>query len=158
MIILGIGSSIEPKEFYLKEAIQEIKLCKEINVLNVSKVYLTKAWGGIAVNDFLNICVEIEYNGDAKHLLKIIQKIEKDLGRIRKEHWGDRTIDIDILLFNNQNINTDDLIVPHKHITDRNFVLYPIYDLHPELYIKNKHISYWLENVSKEIIIYKEKL
>lgn len=158
MIVLGIGSSIEPKEIYLKKALDEISNHPELTLKKVSKVYLTKAWGGVAKNNFLNICVEIDCNVSPFKLLSIIQNIENNLGRVRECHWADRTIDIDILLFNDENIFTDKLVIPHKYITERNFVLYPLMDISDKFVINNKSIIFWYNKVSKDIKLYKNKL
>ncbi len=151
MIVLGIGSSIEPKENYLKLAICELSNNDNIEVIKISKVYKTFAWGGVAKNEFLNICVLINFLGTATELLSIIQNIEKKLGRVRKEHWGDRTIDIDILLFNDEVINSEILVIPHKYITERNFVLCPLIDVVGDIVINNEKLSYWLSNIEDYI-------
>lgn len=158
MIVLGIGSSIEPKEYYLKKSLEEFEKAKDIEIIKVSKVYLTKAWGGVAENEFLNICVLINFLGSAEELLDITQNIENKLGRIREKHWDDRTIDIDILLFNNEKINNDRLIVPHKYITKRNFVLYPLLDVCGDIEVEDKKITKWIEEDNNFIKIYKEIL
>lgn len=156
MIVLGIGSSIEPKENYLKLAIDELNSDESIEVVKISKVYKTFAWGGVAKNEFLNMCVLINFLGTATELLSIIQNIEKKLGRVRKEHWGDRTIDIDILLFNDEVINREILIVPHKYITQRNFVLCPLIDLVGDIVVNNEKLSYWLSKIDEQIEIYND--
>lgn len=156
MIVLGIGSSIEPKEYYLRKAIYE--LSKILIVKKISKIYKTKAWGGVAQNEFLNICVAVDFSGEPEELLNITQEIENKLGRLRLKHWGDRTIDIDILLFKNMEINTERLIIPHPYITKRNFVLKPLEDICGNLVINNKRIDKWLENINDFIEVYKEKI
>lgn len=158
MIVLGIGSSIEPKLEYLKLAVGELNKNKNIKIIDISKVYLTEAWGGVAKNQFLNICVKIEYNKSPESLLNDIQKIELDLGRIRKNHWEDRVIDIDILIFNDLNISTDILTVPHKYILQRNFVYYPMYDVCGDILIKNKSLKSLIEENEEFIEVYLEKL
>lgn len=158
MIILGIGSSIDPKEKYIKLAVEHLNSHEKITVKKISKVYKTSAWGGVAKNEFLNICVDIEFYGLAEELLDITQEIEHNLGRVRKEHWGDRTIDIDILLFNEEKIDTERLTIPHKYLTERNFVIYPLVDIVENIEINNNSLYFWKEHVSKEIEIYKDKL
>lgn len=158
MIILGIGSSIEPREEYLKNAISMLSENNSITVKKVSKVYKTLAWGGVAKNYFLNICVSIEFDDDALSLLDITQDIEMKLGRIRLEHWGDRTIDIDILYFRNLNFNNDKLTIPHPYITQRNFVLYPLIDVCGDIVYENRKLSEWLSDISESIEVYKNVL
>lgn len=158
MIVLGIGSSIEPKEQYLRLALKELNKNKNIKIKNISKVYLTEAWGGVAKNQFLNICVEIEYIGTPYDLLKEIQKIEINLGRIREKQWEDRVIDIDILIFNYENIDNDFLTIPHKYILQRNFVYYPMYDICGDIVIQNKNLKSLIGNNKEFIEVYLEKL
>ena len=121
MIILALGTNIEPREQYLKDALRKIE-ASNLKIKKLSSVYETPAWGGVADQNFLNMCIEIETSIEVYELLDTIQKIELELGRIRKEHWGNRTIDIDIITYNNLVFNDDRLIVPHKYIYERNFV------------------------------------
>ena len=84
------------------------------------------------------MCIEVETELEAYELLDTIQKIELELGRVRKEHWGNRTIDIDIITFNDLIFNDERLIVPHKYIHDRNFVLAPLVEMYGSIYIAGK--------------------
>ena len=79
--------------------------------------------------DYINAVVEVSTALAAEQLLDELQKIEQEQGRVRKERWGARTLDLDILLYGNEVINTERLIVPHSGISERNFVLYPLRDL-----------------------------
>ena len=96
MIILALGTNIEPREQYLKDALTKIEE-NNLKIILKSSVYETLAWGGVADQNFLNMCIEVETELEAYELLDTIQKIELELGRVRKEHWGNRTIDIDII-------------------------------------------------------------
>ena len=104
------------------------------------------------------MCIEIETSIEAYELLDTIQKIELELGRIRKEHWGNRTIDIDIITYNNLVLNDDRLIVPHKYIHERNFVLAPLVEMYGDINIAGKSIKLSLDKITEEISLYKEKL
>lgn len=157
MIILGIGSSIAPKEYYLKEAIKNLEANEKISVRKISNIYITKAWGGVAQNTFLNQCIDIETTLSSVELLSVIKKIEKRLGRVRKKHWDDRTIDIDILIYNDIKINTEDLTIPHPYITKRNFVLKPMLDICEDIIINGKKLSQWLSDINEGIKIYINK-
>ena len=123
-----------------------------------SSVYETPAWGGVADQNFLNMCIEVETELEAYELLDTIQKIELELGRVRKEHWGNRTIDIDIITFNDLIFNDERLIVPHKYIHDRNFVLAPLVEMYGSIDIAGKNIKESLEKITEPISVYKEKL
>lgn len=157
MIILALGTNIEPREQYLKDALRKIE-ASNLKIKKLSSVYETSAWGGVANQNFLNMCIEIETSIEVYELLDTIQKIELELGRIRKEHWGNRTIDIDIITYNNLVLNDDRLIVPHKYIHERNFVLAPLVEMYGDIDIDGKSIKQSLDKITEKISLYKEKL
>ena len=157
MIILALGTNIEPREQYLKNALARIEE-NNLKIILESSVYETPAWGGVADQNFLNMCIEVETSLGAYELLYTIQKIELELGRVRKEHWGNRTIDIDIIIFDDLVFNDDRLIVPHKYIHDRNFVLAPLVEMYGTIEIAGKNIKESLEKITEPISVYKEKL
>ena len=157
MIILALGTNIEPREQYLKDALARIEE-NNLKIILESSVYETPAWGGVADQNFLNMCIEVETSLGAYELLDTIQKIELELGRVRKEHWGNRTIDIDIITFDDLVFNDDRLIVPHKYIHDRNFVLVPLVEMYGSIEIAGKNIKESLEKITEPISVYKEKL
>lgn len=157
MIILALGTNIEPREQYLKDALAKI-VDNNLKIILESSVYETPAWGGVADQNFLNMCIEVETELEAYELLDTIQKIELELGRVRKEHWGNRTIDIDIITFNELVFNDDRLIVPHKYIHDRNFVLAPLTEMYGSIEVAGKNIKESLEKITEPISVYKEKL
>ena len=157
MIILALGTNIEPREQYLKDALARIEE-NNLKIILESSVYETPAWGGVADQNFLNMCIEVETSLGAYELLDTIQKIELELGRVRKEHWGNRTIDIDIITFDDLVFNDDRLIVPHKYIHDRNFVLAPLVEMYGSIEIAGKNIKESLEKITEPISIHKEKL
>ena len=157
MIILALGTNIEPREQYLNDALAKI-VDNNLKIILESSVYETPAWGGVADQNFLNMCIEVETELEAYELLDTIQKIELELGRVRKEHWGNRTIDIDIITFNDLIFNDERLIVPHKYIHDRNFVLAPLVEMYGSIDIAGKNIKESLEKITEPISVYKEKL
>ena len=157
MIILALGTNIEPREQYLKDALAKI-VDNNLKIILESSVYETPAWGGVADQNFLNMCIEVETELEAYEVLDTIQKIELELGRVRKEHWGNRTIDIDIITFDDLVFNDDRLIVPHKYIHDRNFVLAPLVEMYGSIEIAGKNIKESLEKITEPISVYKEKL
>lgn len=140
-VYLSLGSNIGKRKFYLEEAIRLLNGLPNVNVTKVSPYYETPAWGNTDQNDFLNLCCELETNLQAQDLLNHCQSIEKKLGRVRHEHWGPRTIDIDILLFGDALINEDNLKVPHPYMLERAFVMVPLLDIAPNLSVSGKPIS-----------------
>ena len=144
-VYLGLGSNKGNRERYLKKAIELISGFPDTNLLKISDIYETEPWGNKNQRRFLNLCLEIETALSPRKLLVMCQKTEQKLGRQRKEKWGPRIIDIDILLFGNLNVKEDNLIIPHPHIQKRPFVLVPLGDLNKQLKIKGKSVEEWLE-------------
>lgn len=147
---LGLGTNMGDKQAYLKEACKIISDNTNINIVKISKVYKTKAWGYTNQDDFLNICIEVDTNLSPEELLEVCHEVENKLNRVRVIRWGPRTIDVDILFFNNIISTDENLTLPHPRIKERAFVLIPLMDLNKELSIDNKTISYYLSNLEKE--------
>ncbi len=143
-VYLSLGSNIGDKKAYLLSAIERLEQLDKTIVKSVSSFYETAAWGKTDQDDFLNICCELETDLAPQELLLACQKIEKDLKRVRHEHWGPRTIDIDILLYGDETIATENLNVPHPYMTERAFVLVPLEEIAPKLQINGKSISSYL--------------
>lgn len=157
MIILALGTNIEPREEYLKNALTELEK-SEVRIVKSSSIYETPAWGGIANQNFLNMCISVNCDLSAYELLERVNEIEEKLGRVRLEHWGNRTIDIDIIEYNGETFNDERLIIPHKYLHDRNFVLLPIFEMFGDIEIAGRSIKKSLEKITDEISIYKEIL
>lgn len=142
IIIFSTGSNIGNRLSHLQFA--EIEISKSIGkIINKSSIYESFAWGNTNQDNFLNQIIVAETNFNAFECLKLLQKIEKDRLRIRKKHWGPRTLDIDIIFFNNEIISSQHLTIPHPFIEKRNFVLLPLSEIlsdfvHP---ISNKTIN-----------------
>ena len=147
---LGLGTNMGDKQAYLKEACKIISDNTNINIVKISKIYKTKAWGYTNQDDFLNICIEVDTNLSPEELLEVCHEVENKLNRVRVIRWGPRTIDVDILFFNNIISTDENLTLPHPRIKERAFVLIPLMDLNKELVIDNKTISYYLSNLEKE--------
>src|SRR5438552_10781521 len=114
----------------LQAAVAALAKLPRTELLRQSKVYESKPWGNTEQPDFLNMVVEIETTLAPHTLLRHLQKIERDLGREEGgERWGPRPIDLDILIFGNRTLKTASLVVPHRHMWDRRFVLEPLSEL-----------------------------
>lgn len=127
--ILALGSNIGSREWYLLQAIRSLEHHCDITLLNVSSIYETDPYGLIEQDQFLNMVIEIETTLIPEVLLKYIQSVETSLSRERTIRWGPRTIDIDILLYGNLQMNTESLIIPHNEMEKRLFVLVPLNEL-----------------------------
>ncbi len=136
-IYLLLGTNLGDKEKNLSNAINLLEK-HQIKVANRSSLYETAAWGKTNQPTFINQVIQIETALTPQLLLDTILSVELKLGRIRKEHWGERLIDIDILYYHNQIIETPHLKIPHPGIPDRRFTLIPLVEIakdyiHPKL-------------------------
>lgn len=135
---LLLGSNIGNKNFFLSRAIAQIKN-ETGNLIAKSALYDTTPWPAAVSNErtnqnnFLNQAVCIETTQSAPQLLECLLSIEKKIGRIRNKKWEARIIDIDILFFNSEIIQTPELIVPHPHLHERKFALIPLVEIAPLL-------------------------
>lgn len=147
---LGLGTNMGDRVEYLVSACTILSENKYINITKKSKIYETKAWGYTDQADFLNMCLEIETSLDEFQLLEVCGQVEQKLNRERIIRWGPRTIDVDILFFNDIILNDEKLSIPHPRISERAFVLIPLMDLNTNLVIKNKTIDVYLDSLSSE--------
>lgn len=131
---LGIGSNLGDKEGYLDYAVDQLGKDDYVTVNKVSSYIVTKPYGDVEQDDFLNGCLEIETLYSPEELLALIHDIEAGAGRKRLIHWGPRTLDIDILLYDREIIMEEDLKVPHVEMAKRAFVLEPLCEIAPYAY------------------------
>ena len=131
---LSIGSNIGERQKFIEQAVSFLGLCEEIEVVQTSALYETEPWGVKDQNWFLNVAVEINTTLSPQDLLVKCNQIESTLGRNRdvEKRWGERTVDIDIIFYGTQIINTDILVVPHTRMHERAFVLVPMLEITPE--------------------------
>jgi 2-amino-4-hydroxy-6-hydroxymethyldihydropteridine diphosphokinase len=117
----------------LEAAVAALGRLPVTHVQRISPLYMSKAWGKTDQPDFLNMVVEIDTELPPASLLREIKQIEAAQGRTPGERWGPRPVDIDILLYDKQEINTPTLVIPHPRMWERAFVLRPLADLAPDL-------------------------
>lgn len=129
-VVLGLGGNEGNRLFLLKEAANWLK--KEMQLVQASAIYETEAWGGESLNPYLNQVLVLQTKMDPEKTLAFIQQIERRLGRKREAKWGDRTMDIDILYFDEEVIQSEVLQIPHPHMSSRKFVLVPLAEVLPE--------------------------
>ena len=134
IVYLGLGSNLGDKEGYLDYAIDQLGRDEYIRVNKVSSYIVTKPYGDVEQDDFLNGCVEIETLYSPSELLSVINDIEQGAGRKRMIHWGPRTLDIDILLYDREIVMEERLTVPHIEMAKREFVLKPLVEIAPHAY------------------------
>ncbi|MRH44958.1 2-amino-4-hydroxy-6-hydroxymethyldihydropteridine diphosphokinase [Aquibacillus halophilus] len=149
---VALGSNIAPRDTFLSQAINALDEHLEIKLTFKSNIYETEPMGLKEQEKFLNLVVEVSTSLEPLELLSYCQQIEEKLGRKRELRWGPRTIDLDILLYNNENIKTEQLIVPHPRMHERSFVLIPLKDIDPMMIIPtvNKTVSVILDETKEE--------
>lgn len=131
---LGFGGNLEQPLTQFRLARAQLAEHQQIDVISSSPLYQTPAIGGPENQpDFLNAVVEIQAGMSAQDLLYLCRQIEDAAGRTREVHWGPRTLDIDLLLFADLVMETDQLILPHPRLHQRHFVLLPLADITPNL-------------------------
>ena len=123
---LSLGSSVGDREGYLNKAIALLGETRGIKVEKVSAYLETEPYGGVAKNKFLNCAVKAETFLPPHDLLDEIHRIEESCGRVRKQRWDDRTLDIDIIFYGDRQICDERLTIPHPDYKNRDFVLKPL--------------------------------
>ena len=130
-VYLQLGSNLGERAKFISDAVK--KISESIGkVSTISQVYESTPWRVDGQANYLNQIIEVKTIFSAQDILAAILKIEKDLGRVRIEKWGERLIDIDIIFFNNDIIETAELCIPHRHMHERNFVLVPLHEIAPD--------------------------
>ncbi len=134
---LSLGSNMGNRFEMLKQAVAQLVVFPDIEVTRISSLYETDPVGYTEQEPFLNMVVQLETELTALDLLDVCQEIEQNLNRERLIRWGPRTIDLDILLYNQENLKNDRLIVPHPRMCERAFVLVPLLEINPEFKVDN---------------------
>lgn len=133
-VYLGLGANLNTPKKQLDDAIIALKNLPNSEFMACSQYYASKPMGPQDQPDYVNAVACINTFLQPEQLLDLTQAIELEHGRVRKaERWGARTLDIDILLFGEQVINTERLTVPHYGLNEREFVVYPLQEIAPEL-------------------------
>jgi 2-amino-4-hydroxy-6-hydroxymethyldihydropteridine diphosphokinase len=142
---IALGSNIENRLYYLREAVKALDNHEQISVIAASSIYETEPVGYINQDKFLNMVIKITTALSPFALLEVTQKIEQKFGRKREIRWGPRTLDLDILLYNHENIETEQLIIPHPRMTERAFVMIPLLEVNHDIDIPN--VSQYLKDL-----------
>lgn len=130
---LGLGSNLGDKEAYLNQAVKALDETRGCQVEKVSSYLVTEPYGGVEQDDFLNACLCLKTYLSPEELLRRLHEIEQDAHRERIIRWGPRTLDLDILLYDDLILETEDLILPHMDMENREFVLKPLSEIAPNL-------------------------
>ena len=154
-VYLSLGSNIGNRQEYIKSAIELVGKTEGIKILKKSGLYETSPVGYVEQDLFLNAVIKIETDFSEREILKIINKIENELDRKREIRWGPRTIDIDILIFSDKKINETDLIIPHKEMLNRLFVLVPLIEIYDGEYFEKEKI---IERIEELVAVGNQKI
>lgn len=146
---IGLGSNIGDKEKYLKEAINKLSDEKNIEIGKQSSFIITKPWGYLEQEDFLNAVMEVETTLEAEELMDLLLKIEAELDRERTIKWGPRTIDLDIIMYDDLISSNEKVVLPHPRMHEREFVLKSLNEIAPYLMhpVLNKRVFTLLEEL-----------
>jgi 2-amino-4-hydroxy-6-hydroxymethyldihydropteridine diphosphokinase len=120
---VALGSNLGEREVFLADARAAIRLLVGTRIIAESEVEETAPLGPITQGPFLNQMIAVETDLAPVELLHELQRIERDAGRVRRDRWGPRTLDLDIVMFERQSVNEPELIVPHPQIANREFWL-----------------------------------
>ncbi|KJE26999.1 2-amino-4-hydroxy-6-hydroxymethyldihydropteridine diphosphokinase [Geobacillus thermoleovorans] len=134
---LALGSNLGDRVSYLRSAIEALHHHQEIFITSSSSIYETDPVGYVDQGKFLNMVIEVATSLSPFALLDATQQIEQRFGRKREIRWGPRTLDLDILLYNHENIETEQLTIPHPRMAERAFVLIPLLEVNSRVAIPN---------------------
>lgn len=135
-VFVGLGANLNDPVTQIKSALLALQVIPETQLIAFSSLYSSTPLGPQGQPEYVNAVAKISTKLTPETLLDALQAIEQQQGRERKEErWGPRTLDLDIILFGEQIINTERLTIPHYHFHLREFVLYPLYQIAPELHL-----------------------
>ncbi len=140
---LSLGANLGDRAETLRESLRRLAILPETKFVAISPFYETAPWGKLDQPSFLNAAAAVETKLEPLVLLKGCQKIEQELGRVRHEHWGARTIDIDLLYITGVKMEREELTLPHPYLTQRAFVLRPLADIAGSLEIEGRAVREW---------------
>lgn len=156
IVYLLLGSNLGDRHLYLQQAIQRVA-ADVGRVVQGSALYETQAWGNTETPDYLNQIIKVETILQPEQVLDAVLNIEHELGRVREEKWGARTLDIDLLFYDDIIINTPRLTVPHPYLHLRRFTLEPLAELSPALVhpVLKKAVSVLKDELNDNLIVKK---
>jgi 2-amino-4-hydroxy-6-hydroxymethyldihydropteridine diphosphokinase len=137
-VFVGLGSNLSDPVKQVNRALCSLDELAQTRVLSCSKLYGSAPQGPQDQPDFVNAVCLLETQLSPMNLLQALQGIEQAQGRIKKRHWGERLIDLDILLFDDLTVSLPELTIPHIEIVNRDFVLMPLFEIAPDVNIPNQ--------------------
>ena len=151
IVYIGLGANVGDRRASLKRALRLAAQIEDTRLLRLSSFYETPPWGNEAQPPFLNACAALETRLRPLVLLRFLQRIERALGRVRKVHWGPRTIDIDMLLAEGYTSEAPELRLPHPYLHERVFVLLPLMEITSGLIVRDRPLADWLSALPEAV-------
>ncbi|MCF6368443.1 2-amino-4-hydroxy-6-hydroxymethyldihydropteridine diphosphokinase [Rhizobium halophilum] len=141
---LGLGGNVGDPPAAMGNALRQLDQHCGCKITAVSRLYKTPPWGKTDQADFFNCCALVETELGPEDLLELCLGVERNMKRVRIERWGPRTIDIDVLVYDDIEVRTERLQLPHPHMTERAFVLMPLNDVASTLQVAGRTVADWL--------------
>ena len=141
LVYIALGSNIGVREEYLLFGLKELNEEAGLTINRVSSIYETDPVGYLDQQDFLNMVIEVSTSYSPEQLLQVTQEIESKAKKNTPVRWGPRTLDLDILLYNQENIKMDDLMIPHPRMSERSFVIIPLKEINPQLILPHEQVT-----------------
>lgn len=151
--VLGLGSNLGDRQSAIGAALDALDARDGVRVLAVSALYETPPWGMTDQPAFLNAAAKVETEHSPRALLDAALGVERMLGRERRERWGPRSIDIDILLYGESRVEEEGLSIPHPRLAERAFALLPLLDVMPEAELAGRRAAEWLGDIDGSGIV-----
>jgi 2-amino-4-hydroxy-6-hydroxymethyldihydropteridine diphosphokinase len=145
-VLLGLGGNVGDPAGTIDAALARLDE-RGLRIVARSALYRTPPWGPVAQPDFVNLCARAETRLSPREVLAVTRATEAELGRERSQRWGPRTIDIDILAYDDLRVAEPDLEIPHPRLTERAFVLVPLRDVAPDWIIEGRSIRDWAATI-----------
>jgi|TARA_R110001583_G_scaffold54967_2_gene167738 2-amino-4-hydroxy-6-hydroxymethyldihydropteridine diphosphokinase len=137
LVYIGLGANLDQPQQQIELALIELARLPNTTLILHSSLYHSKPVGPQDQPDYINAVALLDTQLEPLDLLDVLQKLEQDHGRLRKRHWGERTLDLDIILIDNKIIESERLTVPHPFAQQRSFVLFPLFEISPNLIFPN---------------------
>lgn len=138
--LIGIGSNVGDKAENIGRALELLTADDSVGIVKVSGLYRSPPWGILEQDWFVNAAAAVATDLSAHDLLRRCLAVEDEMGRVRRQKWGPRLVDVDVLTYRRQTIDTPDLKVPHPFIEQRPFVLVPLLEIAPDEPIRGRPV------------------